>query len=200
MRLFCIMKSIKYFLLAYLCLACVGKVMAQNDLEKFVKNFQKTVLKGATYKENTKDLANGYITICLPPQGEKECGMESALYSIAMWKTAQGEKIFGSFKYACGGMGCWGQTAESLVFYNEEMQNITAKVCDITKIQKLAETIELKNEHTESVDANQRNVYAEIPQKGTTIRFKTGLVGIVSKDFAELQFDKKSGTFKLVTL
>jgi hypothetical protein len=180
-------------------LAFSGELLAQSDLENFVKNFQKTILKGAFYKVNQKDLANGYIYICVPPQSEKECGMDSDLYTITMWKTAKGTSIFGTFKHGCGGMGCWGSSMESLVFYDEKMQNITSKLCNIPEIQKIADTIDLKNAEVSSVDAEQRNVYVEIPQKGTTIQLTVGLAGVVSKNFAELQFDKNSGTFKFVT-
>lgn len=193
------MKLIKSFTVICLMLAFSGKLLAQSDLENFVKNFQKTVLKGASYKVNQKDLTNGYMYICVPSQGEKECSMDSDLYTIAMWKTAKGTKIFGTFKHGCGGVGCWSANMESLVFYDEKMQNITLNVCNIATIDKTAETVELKNTDGASVDAEQRNVYAEIPQKGTTIQLTVGLAGVVSKNFAELQFDKNSGTFKFVT-
>ncbi len=171
---------------------------AQTEMDTFLKAYQTKFLKGEKLNISINDAQNGYMFGCLPLEGEKDCSMESYSYAFAVWKTAKGDKIWGVFRHACGGMGCWGQNMGDLRFYDNMLMDITNNVYDIRKAQKEADATELKIDGNNDVDALQRNIYAEIPRKGTTIQLTVGLVGVVSKNFASLIFDKSTGKFELI--
>ena len=189
----------KHTFLTFLLLACAPYAWAQTDIEAFLKKYQSQYLQGASYKIKTQDAPNGYALFCVPSKGEQDCDMTSDMYAVGLWKTAKGEKIWGIFKHACGGVGCWADDMKALRFYDAQLQDITAKVYDAAATQKVADDFELTSptNAAEKFDAAQKNIYAEIPQKGTSIKLTVGVAGIASQTFGTLVFDKVTGKFKL---
>lgn len=165
-----------------------------TTLDGFLQRYSQEFLKGSPYKVAIKDYANGYLglTDCNVPN---EC-IQTNYVDIAMWKTTSGDIMWGAYQYGCSGGGCWGGL-DSLRFFDTTMGDITTKVYDADEIRTLAKQTQL---FAGGMPVEQdRNFLVNIPRFGTTITLDMGVMFVAGKrDFAELQFDKTSGKFRLV--
>ncbi|HNN76759.1 MAG: hypothetical protein K1X70_19390 [Leptospirales bacterium] len=171
-----------------------------TTLDGFLQRYSQEFLKGSPYKLLVKDDANGFAAIshCVGHFAyEGECADFPKRVDAAMWRTATGDIIWGVYQYGCGGGGCWGDL-DSLRFYDTSLRDITPNVYDRTEVDNLATAAKIHDPNGVSLPADKRNFMIDIPRVGTTIKMTVGVVFIDWKEFAELQFDKTTGKFRLV--
>lgn len=173
-----------------------------KTLSAFCTEYIRTMLNDSEVSMGVKDEKNGFYAFCTLEEGDTECSMSSIQVEIAMWKKADGTAIFGVTHYFCGGEGCWNEGID-LRFYNDKMKDITTDLVYIDDAKSLGE-----NKNLTAPDSNevlgvefdsQRMYLVGIPRKGTTISLQVGVPGIAQATFAEYVFDKKAGTFSLMS-
>lgn len=181
-------------LLAFFGFLGSATMSAQSSLAKFVEYITNKNEKGLKLKYEVKDEKNGFYKFCTLVDGDDDCTMESSLYEAAVWNLADGGKIYGYFKFYCGGEGCGGELAD-VHFFDAKYKDITATVLPMKTLRDLAKK-DVRTAEGQLVPASaERSYMIAIPQKGTSIDVNIGVLGMGISKAGTLTFDKKAGKF-----
>jgi hypothetical protein len=187
-------KPICTLILASFC--TLSALSAQSSLAKFEKHISAKNEKGNKLKYEIKDEKNGFYKFCALEEGDDDCSMESNIYDMAVWNLSSGAKIYGYFRYNCGGEGCSGELSD-LHFFDANYKEITASILPMKELDALQNTIVKLD--GEIFDTDAERVYSfKIPQKGTNIEVFVGVLGIDMVNVGTLSIDKKTGKFSFL--
>ena len=184
-------KPICTLILAGFC--TLSALSAQSSLAKFEKHISNKNEKGSKLKYEVKDEKNGFYKFCALVDGDDDCSMESNIYDMAAWNLASGAKMYGYFRYNCGGEGCGGTLAD-IHFFDANYKEITESVLPMKELKALEKTQVKVDGEIVAADA-ERNFIFKIPQKGTSIEVFVGVLGIDMVNVGTLSIDKKTGKF-----
>jgi hypothetical protein len=187
-------KPICTLILAAFC--TLSALSAQSSLAKFENYISSKNENGKKLKYEVKDEKNGFYKFCALEEGDDDCSMESNIYDMAVWKLASGEKIYGYFRYNCGGEGCGGTLAD-IHFFDANYKEITESVLPMKELKALEKTQVKINGEIVAADA-ERTYFFKIPQEGTSIEVFVGVLGIEMVNVATYQFRYYQPEFKKV--